>query len=392
MSAPNQIALTRLLIRRDTDVVACRHRSRVIAASLGFDLLDQVRIATAVSDAGRSAFLNSGGATADLSFDSVARPQRLVITVEDSGPVSPPRRQPYGAPAAPGAAEAGLASAYQSDAEIAMHRLMDRVHIDETPAGARVVMEKLLPKGAVILSAAQVQSRLRNLHLGDPPSALDELAAQNAELIRTLAAFKSREEELARINAELADTNRGVVALYDELDTMQRVANVIAAQLDFSALTSAVTEATTDLSAAEFGAFYYAPSDGEPFRLEASAGPLAVDSGPLAEANAEKLLGSELNDEIRVDNLQSSEAGFESPFSKLHFRSYMAVAVRSREKPAGGHSHLRTPSSWGIHGKNAANSQQRRRSALGRPTECQSLSGSPRGQRGEGPVPCNAVT
>ena len=49
----------------------------------------------------------------------------------------------------------------------------------------------------------------------DPLSVLGE---QNRELVRSLDELKARQDELARLNQELEDTNRGVVALYAELD------------------------------------------------------------------------------------------------------------------------------------------------------------------------------
>jgi signal transduction histidine kinase/CheY-like chemotaxis protein len=44
------------------------------------------------------------------------------------------------------------------------------------------------------------------------------LQRQNQELLRTLAELRKRQDELAHLNRELEDTNRGVVALYAELD------------------------------------------------------------------------------------------------------------------------------------------------------------------------------
>jgi hypothetical protein len=58
---------------------------------------------------------------------------------------------------------------------------------------------------------------------------LDELAAQNQELITTLDQLNNQRIELEKINDELGETNRGVVALYDELDTVQRVGRVVRA-------------------------------------------------------------------------------------------------------------------------------------------------------------------
>src|SRR5262249_49382219 len=51
--------------------------------------------------------------------------------------------------------------------------------------------------------------------------AIDPLAAlrdQNRELIQSLEEIRRREEESKQLNQELGDTNRGVVALYAELD------------------------------------------------------------------------------------------------------------------------------------------------------------------------------
>ena len=45
-----------------------------------------------------------------------------------------------------------------------------------------------------------------------------ELQHQNQELLRALEEIRARQAELTRLNRELEDTNRGVVALYAELD------------------------------------------------------------------------------------------------------------------------------------------------------------------------------
>ena len=50
---------------------------------------------------------------------------------------------------------------------------------------------------------------------GDVSEAVRE---QNRDLLRSLSELAEREEEAQRLNRELADTNRGVVALYAELE------------------------------------------------------------------------------------------------------------------------------------------------------------------------------
>src|SRR6185436_4350311 len=46
----------------------------------------------------------------------------------------------------------------------------------------------------------------------------EEVRQQNQELIRAMDELKLRQDELVRLNRELQDTNRGVLALYAELD------------------------------------------------------------------------------------------------------------------------------------------------------------------------------
>ena len=53
----------------------------------------------------------------------------------------------------------------------------------------------------------------------EPPSGpAEEIKQQNQELLRALDELRGRQQELERVNRELEDTNRGVVALYAELD------------------------------------------------------------------------------------------------------------------------------------------------------------------------------
>jgi signal transduction histidine kinase len=58
----------------------------------------------------------------------------------------------------------------------------------------------------------------------------EELQQQNKELMRTLEELRARQAELAQLNRELDETNRGVVALYAELndkaDFLQRASEL----------------------------------------------------------------------------------------------------------------------------------------------------------------------
>ena len=51
-----------------------------------------------------------------------------------------------------------------------------------------------------------------------PRTLAEEVRQQNQELLRALDELTRRQDELAAVNRELEDTNRGVVALYAELN------------------------------------------------------------------------------------------------------------------------------------------------------------------------------
>src|SRR5262249_39250618 len=62
---------------------------------------------------------------------------------------------------------------------------------------------------------SEIAAALKREDVVDPLAALRE---QNRELIQSLEEIRRREEESKQLNQELGDTNRGVVALYAELD------------------------------------------------------------------------------------------------------------------------------------------------------------------------------
>ena len=102
---------------------------------------------------------------------------------------------------------------------VGANRLMDQFSIESSrERGTSVVMKKLLPRRAPLV-APQVISKIgAELARQAPRDMVEEVQQQNQELMRALAELSRRQEELGALNRELEDTNRGVVALYAELD------------------------------------------------------------------------------------------------------------------------------------------------------------------------------
>uniref|UniRef100_Q02BM7 histidine kinase n=1 Tax=Solibacter usitatus (strain Ellin6076) TaxID=234267 RepID=Q02BM7_SOLUE len=205
------IPILTVSILEESDVVAARQRARQIAAEIGFDVHQQTRLATAVSEIARNAYNYGGGGRVEFSIEGTTVPQLFVIRVADAGRGIPDL-------------QSILDGRYQSETGMGLgisraRRLMDRFEIESPPGGGvTVTMTRMLPLRAPLVTRLTLVKLLDRLAAQAPPAALQELQQQNRELLATLEELAVRQEELVRLNLELEDTNRGVVALYAELD------------------------------------------------------------------------------------------------------------------------------------------------------------------------------
>jgi signal transduction histidine kinase len=225
-----------LLVRNEADVVLVRQRARLVAELLGFGTVDQTRIATAVSEIARNAVQHGGGGHARFLIAD-ARPQLLVVLVEDSGPrFDRPSAQRKAAEAAQGeAAEAALGEGQVG--VLLARRLMDGFDVGSRPGGGTAVrLAKRIPPGTQPLDAVDVGRLVDELLRRPPESLLEELNQQQQELLAVLEDLTEQQDTLRRTNAELEETNRGVMALYaevsHELDDTNRGVLALYAQLD----------------------------------------------------------------------------------------------------------------------------------------------------------------
>jgi signal transduction histidine kinase/CheY-like chemotaxis protein len=198
-----------IALRSERDVVEARQRARELAAAVGFDNQDQIRLATATSEVARNAFRYATNAV--VAFNVVLDiPQRLEVEITDSGPGIPHL-------------EEILEGRYKSASGMGMgilgtRRLMDEFSISAGSKGTTVRMGKRLPRHGSRLSSQSVREVTQKLLARPPGSPYEEIERQNKELLKTLQELRNRQEQLGLLNRELEDTNRGVVALYAELD------------------------------------------------------------------------------------------------------------------------------------------------------------------------------
>lgn len=201
--------LLRMEIRREHDVVLIRQRARLIAAALKFDSQDQTRIATALSEIARNAFQYAGGGMVEFQIQNNPEPA-LQISVSDKGRGIADIKEILDGKYV-SATGMGLGV-------IGARRLMDVFRVDTSSKGTTVVIGKKIPSKSLVLGKKELDSLLAKIERQGPQDAYDELQQQNQELLRTLDELRARQLELAQLNRELDETNRGVVALYAELD------------------------------------------------------------------------------------------------------------------------------------------------------------------------------
>jgi signal transduction histidine kinase/CheY-like chemotaxis protein len=318
------VRLLLMPLQREQDVVLCRNRARIIAAALGFDRQQQVRIATAVSEIARNAFRYASRATAEFMVirnqTLKGMKQRFVTVVHDRGP-GIPDLPPILAGTHQGVTGLGRGI-------LSAKRLMDNVDIKTGASGTTVRLEQELPR-FVDLAAQDLQRITAEVSRSSQVKPLDELAEQSQELIATFDRLNAQHIELEKINEEMSETNRGVVALYDELDTVQRVSRVVASKLDLSALLQAIIDATVEVSNAECGGFFRKELQSENFTCQTVGGPLGVALQKCSLVNVDELIGAETEQRIiRNDDLSLCTRPF--PLSpQLSIRSFLALSVHN---------------------------------------------------------------
>ena len=209
--------LLQMALRVEQDIFLVRQRGREVATAVGLEHQDQVRIATALSEVARDLLRSVGGAdvTFAVIFDEAAG--RFVLRA-DLAPVRP------------------LPDGRYEPQSGAVARLVDMLAVLPDEGDTVVRMSRRVPANAQPLTPERLAELRAELGQSAPGSALDELASQNEQLIAALDEVRSQRDELEVLNEELQETNRGVMALYnqltEELEETNRGVVALYAELD----------------------------------------------------------------------------------------------------------------------------------------------------------------
>ncbi|EWC60635.1 putative SigmaB asociated two-component system sensor protein [Actinokineospora spheciospongiae] len=203
-------SLLRLTLSGGQSVFQLRQCGREVAAAVGLEFQDRIRVATALSDLGR--ILLTGEVPLVVEFEVTDHALRVRLRTAAKGNE---------------ADQPGWKTA---------QRLLDEFAAEEADLALTITVTKNLPPGAPALSGKQL-TRLREVvDALTGREAADELRTQNEELLATLDALEAKRRELVHVNEELEETNRGVMALYsqltEELEETNRGVVALYAELD----------------------------------------------------------------------------------------------------------------------------------------------------------------
>lgn len=193
MRQPHVDGLCVLPLAVERDGFELRRRGQLVCRALGLEGHELVRVVTVLSEVGRD-LLGAPGLRVELDVASpVGEPELFRARFTWNGPRVPGR-----------------------DALDAAGRLLDHRRYDASSGEHALTVGQRLPasQGRSGQRAERARAALRDsgdLSMGE------ELRIQNRQLLQALEESRAQQEELQRLNAELEETNKGVVALYSEL-------------------------------------------------------------------------------------------------------------------------------------------------------------------------------
>ncbi|OAN31580.1 ATP-binding protein [Pseudomonas oryzihabitans] len=207
------LPLLTLALRSEQDIVHCRQAAKRLAAALEWPVLEQIRLATAVSELARNIHQYAGSGHFDFALlrddGQRLRLRGLEVRAVDQGP---------------GIAEmdAIRAGSYRSNTGMGIglrgaQRLFDDFDIQTSPAGTCITARKYQAPRP-FPHADLLQALTADLQGSPPPDPYQQIRLQSEELLLTNTELQLRQSELEVTNKELENTNQGVVALYSELE------------------------------------------------------------------------------------------------------------------------------------------------------------------------------
>ena len=206
-----EISIVKVSVSTEQDIVAARQRTRRVAELLRFENRDQIQVATVVSELARNIYQYAKSGVIELAVSEGEECQILLVRASDKGPGITNLREI-------------LSGSYHSQTGMGVglmgtKKLADHFEIETAVGrGTMVVFGKQFNKRSKRMSALEIGKIGETLVREQAPTPMSEIRQQNKDLLLALDELRDSQVELNELNRELSETNRGVVALYAELD------------------------------------------------------------------------------------------------------------------------------------------------------------------------------
>lgn len=206
------LSISSVPILSEIDVVLCRQRAKQIADWVGMSQLEQIRLATGVSELARNIYqyASQGKFHFFLKRDARGQLNGIAFDAIDQGK---------------GIAQLQdiLEGSYVSNTGmgvglIGAKRLMDEFQIESSANGTRIRAVKYMNYPRPFPSDQQIIAFRQQLNADGELDPYKELQLQSEDLLLTNNELRVRQQELEDTAQELENTNKGVVALYSELE------------------------------------------------------------------------------------------------------------------------------------------------------------------------------
>lgn len=202
--------LLRSEIRTENDIVTARSRTRQIASYLKIDKQEEIRLATAVSEMARNVYQYAKKGSIEYRLELKKDKCWFMVEIRDNGPgIKQIQTIMDGRYVSPEGMGVGI---------VGSQKLVEEFQLKTSENGTQVILGKVVPLRISLMSAKELTKLIDSFVVTHTQDAVEEIQKQNQEILLTLQALNEKKDELSRLNKELEETNRGVLALYAELD------------------------------------------------------------------------------------------------------------------------------------------------------------------------------
>ncbi len=203
--------MLKIYLTSEYDGIIARQKAQQVAKLLGFDIHEQVRIATAVSESIRISLNHLGEGEVAFFLEDIDNEPMLMVKVKGYEIASLKENKNL-------TEDKNYNRSLESAVNYAQP-LVDKLQVEDIPGEGRIILlGKALPKASLPMTEQKFDEVIEIINNKQPKNQLDYMRQQNQEILNTLVELKKKQEEINELNKELQETNKGVIALYNELE------------------------------------------------------------------------------------------------------------------------------------------------------------------------------